>query len=192
MPVSARRERQASSQPCIFQISFFFFFLKKRGVWAKQREALVAICFTLRNETITCLHRCTVNHFDELARKREFYYCLISFPWNPTRYSKMLDAAKPHRPRIRDISPLCSMFIHSQFCCHASLTSFNNKQRSDIVWWIAVECMWVLFLNIEQNGSWAPKHLWNLWTLITIGVNDQRPIDQFYFQIVPLHFIDNH
>lgn len=61
MPVSASSETQASLQPYIFQICFF------KG--AKQRESLVAICFTLRNEKITCLHRYIVNHYDEIAER---------------------------------------------------------------------------------------------------------------------------
>lgn len=61
MPVSAGSETQASFQPYIFQICFF------KGV--KQREGLVAICFTLRNEKITCLHRYTLNHDDEIAER---------------------------------------------------------------------------------------------------------------------------
>lgn len=65
MPVSASSEKQASLQPYIFQICFFFLFFKG----AKQREGLVAICFTLRNEKITCLHRHTVNHRDGMAEQ---------------------------------------------------------------------------------------------------------------------------
>lgn len=112
MPVSARREKQASSQPCIFQMGLFFFFFK--GARAKQREALVAICFTLRNETITCLHRCTVNHFDELA-EREVLLLPHFLPWKSRTLFQNVGCGYTRQAPASMIYLLCAacLFIHN-------------------------------------------------------------------------------
>lgn len=84
----------------------------------------MAICFTLTNEKITYLHRCTANHDDEMA-EREVLLLPHFLHLKSLLYSNRLNTALTYKLNVHVISPLCSIFSH--YTIYISVTHFLTR-----------------------------------------------------------------